>query len=285
MRRCQPGAFPQFESGVYRVARGDPAVGRMNHIREIKNMRMNRRWNAVLVITGLTVMGRAAEAQLPDLQKLHPSFYGSAEADTRSAQFYLLGMYVGMGGLGWSPYFNINGYLDRYPVGAENRSLSAVSPTVGLAYAGRTDGVSFGGGYAWVNNPDAQAPGAEGGNSNGATASLGAYHNARGSRPMHAQLLSNYNFGSKYVWARGRASVPFRNSAAHPARIGVEVVGQGGGDGPLTTNTFEAGPTLEYEWNDNLRTTGVVGYKSVGGSALPNRESAAYFKLEFALSP
>jgi hypothetical protein len=45
------------------------------------------------------------------------------------------------------------------------------------------------------------------------------------------------------------------------------------------------GPTLEYEWNDNLRTTGVVGYKSVGGSALASRESAAYFKLEFALSP
>ena len=80
-------------------------------------MRMNRRWNAVLLIAGLTVTGRAAKAQLPDLPKFHPSFYGSAEADTRSTQFYLLGMYVGMGGLGWSPYFNINGYLDRYPDG------------------------------------------------------------------------------------------------------------------------------------------------------------------------
>lgn len=248
-------------------------------------MRINSRWNGVLAIVGLAVIGRAAQAQLPDLPKLHPSFYGSAEADTRSAQFYLLGMYVGMGGLGWSPYFNVNGYLDHYPVGTEDRSLSAISPTLGLAYAGRTDGISFGGGYAWVKNPDAEAPGAEGGNSNGATASLGIYHNSRGRRPMHAQLLSNYNFGSKYVWARGRASVPFRNSAAHPARLGLEVVGQGGGDGPLTTNTFEGGPTLEYEWNENLRTTGVIGYKSVGGSAFATRESAAYFKLEFALSP
>ena len=248
-------------------------------------MKMNRRWNAVLAIVGLVVMGRAAGAQLPGTHQLHPSYYGSAEADTRSAQFYLLGMYVGTGGLGWSPYLNISGYIDHYPVVAETRTLSAVSPTVGLAYAGHTDGVSVGGGYAWVNNPDAEAPGAEGGNSSGATASLGAYHNARGSRPMHAQLLSNYNFGSKYVWARGRASVPFRNSAAHPARLGVEVVGQGGGDGPRTTNTFEVGPTFEYAWNDNLRATGVVGYKSVGGSALASRESAAYFKLEFSLSP
>jgi len=31
-------AFPHFGSGVYRIARGDPAVGRMNHIREIKTI-------------------------------------------------------------------------------------------------------------------------------------------------------------------------------------------------------------------------------------------------------
>jgi len=102
---------------------------------------------------------------------------------------------------------------------------------------------------------------------------------------MQAQLLSNYNFGSKYVWARGRASVPFRNSAAHPARLGLELVGQGGGDGARTTNSFEVGPTLEYTWTDDLRTTGVAGYKSVGGTALASRESAAYFKLEFSFSP
>ncbi|MEO8910093.1 MAG: hypothetical protein ABI408_07695 [Gemmatimonadaceae bacterium] len=249
-------------------------------------MRLNTRWTIVFAIAGVAVMGRAVAAQVPDLPKLHPSYYGSAEADTRSAQFYLLGMYVGMGGLGWSPYFNINGYLDHYPIaGAAARSLSAVSPTAGLAYAGRTDGVSFGAGYAWVHNPDSEAPGAEGGNSNGLTASFGAYHNARGSRPMHAQLLSNYNFGSKYLWARGRASVPYGRSTAHPARVGIELVGQGGGDGALTTNTLEAGPTLEYAATENLRLTGVVGYKSVGGSALASRESAAYLKLEFSFSP
>jgi hypothetical protein len=31
-------AFPHFGLGVYRIARGDPAVGRMNHIREIKTI-------------------------------------------------------------------------------------------------------------------------------------------------------------------------------------------------------------------------------------------------------
>jgi hypothetical protein len=252
-------------------------------------MKLNRHRNAVLALAalaGLTVIGRTADAQMPTL---HPSFYGSAEADTRNTQFYLLGMYVGMGGLGWSPYFNINGYVDRFRVGAgaarTTQTLSAIAPTVGLAYAGRTGGVSFGAGYAWVHNPNPLAPGAEAGNRNGVTASFGAYHNGSGRRPLHTQLLSNYNFGSQYLWARGRVSSPFGYSVAHPARIGLEVVGQGGGKNGITTNSFQVGPTLEYAWTPNFRTTGVVGYKSVGGSGLVNRESAAYFKLEFSLSP
>jgi hypothetical protein len=251
-------------------------------------MRLNKHRNAVLALAafaGLTVIGRKAEAQMP---QLHPSFYGSAEADTRNTQFYLLGMYVGMGGLGWSPFFNINGYLLDYKVGTTKRNLSAISPSVGLAYAGRTGGVSFGVGYTWVHNPVVTAVGAEGGSSNGVTASFGAYNNGSGSRPLHTQLLSNYNFGSRYLWARGRASVPFGYSVAHPARIGLEVVGQGGGKNGVTSNSFQVGPTLEYAWTPNFRTTGVIGYKTVGGSfngTSAPRQSAAYFKLEFSFSP
>jgi hypothetical protein len=244
--------------------------------------------NAVLAlatVAGLTAIGRKADAQMPPL---HPSFYGSAEADTRNTQFYLLGMYVGTGGLGWSPYFNVNGYVLDYPVNGVKRTLSAVSPSVGMAYAGSTGGVSLGVGYAWVHNAVPTAPGAEGGSSNGVTASFGAYQNGTGRRPLHTQLLSNYNFGSKYLWARGRASVPFGYSVEHPARIGLEVVGQGGGKNGITSNSFQVGPTLEYAWTPNFRTTGVVGYKNVGGNffgASSPRESAAYFKLEFSLSP
>lgn len=252
-------------------------------------MRLNRHRNAVLAVAtlaGLIPIGRTAEAQI---SQMHPSFYGSAELDTRHSQFYLLGMYVGTGGLGWSPYFNINAYALHYRVvpGLANsdRTLSAVLPTLGMAYAARRKGVSVGVGYAWVDNEDPGAPGAEGGGSNGVTASLGAYHNGTGRRPMHTQLLANYNFDSPYLWARGRASVPFRHSSRHPVRIGAEVVGQTGGEAGLKTNIFQVGPTLEYAWTPQLRTTGVVGYKSVGGSRFTSRESAAYFKLEFSFSP
>ena len=243
---------------------------------------------ALAAIAGLTTFARTAEAQL-SASDLHPSFYGSTELDTRHSQFYLLGMYVGMGGLGWTPFFNVNAYSLHYRLDREvptsDSTLSSLSPTIGMAYAGRNQGVSIGGGYAWVKNPDAGAPGAEGGGSNGATVSLGAYNNGSGRRPMHMQLLSNYNFGAKYLWARGRASVPFRNSPRHPMRIGAEIVGQGGGKDPLTSNSFQAGPTLEYTWTPHFRTTAAAGYKTVSGSRFAAREDAGYLKLEFSFSP
>lgn len=254
-------------------------------------MRLKTHRNVVIAlaaIAGLTTFARTAEGQM-SVSDLHPSFYGSTELDTRHSDFYLLGMYVGVGGLGWSPYFNINGYYLDYifspTIAKSNRTLSAWSPTLGLAYAGRRSGVSFGAGYALVNNEDAGAPGAEGGGASGVTASFGAYHSGTGSRPLHTQLLSNYNFGSRYLWARGRASVPFGHSGRHPARIGAELVGQGGGKDLRKSNSFQAGPTFEYAWTPHLRTTGVVGYKSVGGPIYASRESATYLKLEFSFSP
>ena len=254
-------------------------------------MRLNTRKNALIalaIVAGLTTAVGTAAAQR-SVSDLHPSFYGSTELDTRHSDFYLLGVYVGVGGLGWSPYFNVNGYYLDYifspTLPKSDRTLSAWSPTLGLAYAGRRSGVSFGGGYAFVNNEDAGAPGAEGGGATGATASLGAYHSGSGKRPLHTQLLSNYNFGSQYVWARGRASVPFGHSIKHSARIGAEVVGQGGGKAARKSNTFQVGPTLEYEWTPAFRTTGAIGYKSVGGPIYATRESGTYLKLEFSFSP
>jgi hypothetical protein len=247
--------------------------------------RIRRALFALATVTGLTGFARNANAQLG---QFHPTLYGSAEADTRNSQFYLAGLYVGMGGLGWSPYFNANGLLLHYrpvPTIDATENLTSVSPTLGLAYAGRSGGVSFGGGYTWVNHENPAAPGAESGGKSGATASFGAYSNGARRRAMRSQLLANYNFGSHYAWVRARASVPFGNSNRHPARIGAEVVGQGGGLNGITTNSFQAGPTFEYAWNQNFRTTVAGGYKNVGGTAFSNRDNAGYIKLEFSLSP
>jgi hypothetical protein len=250
-------------------------------------MKLTRNHNAffgLAALAGVSVIGRTAEAQL---SQFHPSVYGSADIGTRHSQFYLLGLYVGVGGLGWSPYFNVNGYSLHYRLdvttSSSDRTLSAVSPTLGMAYASRRSGVAFGAGYAWVDNEDPGAPGAEGGGTTGVTGSLGAYHSGTGRRPMRTQFLSNYNFDSRYLWVRGRASVPFR-STRHPARVGLEVVGQGGGRDGRTSSSFAVGPTFEYGWTPKLRTTGGVGSRWIDDG--PGRERRdGYLKLEFSFSP
>jgi hypothetical protein len=256
---------------------------------ERRKMKRNRHRIAVLALVGLAGLSGFARNSYAQ-SSIHPSLYGSTEFDTRGEQFYLLGLYVGMGGLGWSPYFNINAYHLKYPIRVtattdRKATLNAVSPTIGLAYAGGHSGVSFGVGYSWSSNEDPAAIGAESGGSNGMTASFGAYNNGRGTRSLHTQLLSNYNFGSHYLWARARGSVPFGRSISHPARVGLEFVGQGGGKNGRRSNSFQVGPTLQYSWTPNFQTTGVVGWKNSGGSGSFPRDNAAYFKLEFSLSP
>ena len=253
-----------------------------------KTMQLNRYRTALfasVTLIGSAALPRNADAQLG---QFHPTAYGSTEVDTRHSQFFLGGLYLGVGGLGWSPFLNVNGYSLSYrPVASIDKTsnLTAVSPTVGLAYAGRSGGVSFGGGYTWVDNENAAAPGAESGGKTGATASVSAYSVGSRRRSLRTQLLANYNFGSHYTWARGRASVPFRSSPRHPMRLGAEVVGQGGGITGNYTNAFSVGPTFEYGWSQNFRTTLAGGYKSVGGTVFPARDNASYVKLEFSLSP
>ncbi len=239
---------------------------------------------ALLTVAGMTTFASNAQAQL---SQLHPTVYGSTEFDTRHSQFYLLGLYLGVGGLGWSPYFNTSGYLLHYkpiPTLDAVENMMSVSPTLGLAYAGRTGGVSVGGGYTWVRNENPAAPGAESGGKSGATASLGAYSIGFGRRGLRTQLLANYNFGAHYAWARARTSVPIGRSARHPVRFGAEVIGQGGGLSGNTSNSWQLGPTFEYSWTRNLRTTFAGGWKTVGGTLFPDRDNAGYFKLEFSLS-
>jgi len=246
-------------------------------------MRLKSHRTALLAMAaafaGSIAIAPAAQGQL---SQLHPSFYGSAEWDTEDSQFYLLGMYVGVAKLGWSPYLNVNGYHLRYDDLGVTKKLSAISPTLGLAYAGTRGGFSFGGGYTWVDYTDPTLPGAEGGASSGPHAAFGAYRDGSGDRPIRTQFLSNYNFGAKYLWTRLR----FSKSITERTRLGLELIGQGGGENGSHSNTFKVGPTIEFQVSDALRLGGVVGYKTTGGTRFPNeRQNAAYFKLEFSLSP
>jgi len=243
-------------------------------------MRLNSHCTALLAVAafaGTFAIAPAAEGQLAGI---HPSFYGSGEVDTKDNEFYLVGMYLGISKLGWSPYANVNGYRLNY-VGPQSE-LSAFSPTLGFAHAARKGGYSLGAGYTWSDADDPSAPGSEGGGASGIHAAVGAYRNGSGDRPLRTQFLSNYNLGSRYVWTRLRSSVPM----GEKARVGAEIVGQGGGKDGSYSNSFKVGPTFEYQVSDNFRSGAVVGYKTTGGTRLPaGRESSPYFKLEFSFSP
>ncbi len=100
-------------------------------------MRLTTHRSAVIAfaaIASLTMAARSAEAQLPKLSEFHPSFYGSTELDTRHSQFYLLGVYVGMGGLGWSPFFNANAYSLHYRLLRDVPASEATAPPPALAH-------------------------------------------------------------------------------------------------------------------------------------------------------
>ena len=73
--------------------------------------------------------------------------------------------------------------------------------------------------------------------------------------------------------------------ARHPKRIGAEVVGQGGGKDGSKSNSFQVGPTFEYGWTPQFRTTLAGGWKTVGGPIFTSRDNATYAKLEFSFSP
>lgn len=253
----------------------------MNLPPEMK-MRLKSRCTVLLSVMALARMFAFAPAAQAQIAGFHPSFYGSGEWDTKESQFYLLGIYAGVSKLGWSPYLNVNAYRLSYDANGSQSDLSALAPTLGIAHAARRGGFSVGGGYTWTDSEDAGAPGAEGGGKSGVHVAVGAYRSGRGERPLRTQFLSNYNLGSRYLWTRLRSSVPMGDRT----RVGAELVGQGGGNDGSYSNEFKLGPTLEYQWSDNFRSGAVVGYKTMGGTRLPDgRESAPYFKLEFSFSP
>ena len=98
------------------------------------------------------------------------------------------------------------------------QSLSAVSPTIGLAYAGRTGGVSFGVGYTWVDNPN---PARQEQRAAEATVSRELRRLSQWSRLAFVppQFLSNYNFGSQYLWTLSADQFRSGTSTTHPARV------------------------------------------------------------------
>lgn len=214
-------------------------------------------------------------------QSLDPSFSLDANFDTKGSNFYGAGMYLGLpSSSAWSPYIDLYSYYLNYPAGATRGSLQAFAPTVGLSYSSGRSSVNFGVGYAFVSKNTGPSINTERGGESGVTASFGAHTTGPGERPYKAEFLSNYNFGSDYLWTRARASVPFGYSTRHPSRIGLELGGQGSSHNGVRSHAFSFGPVFETKLTPQL------GFTVAGGPKFYDRGGhGAYLSLGLSISP
>lgn len=240
-------------------------------------MKFNHNWIGRAAIAAALLAPLAAHAQA-----LNPSFSLDADFDTKGSNFYGAGMFLGLPSTSaLSPYIDLYTYYLNYPAGATRGSIHAFNPTVGLSYSTGRSSVNAGIGYAFVSK-SAGVPtlNTERGGESGVTASFGAHTTGTGERPYKAELLANYNFGSDYLWSRGRASVPMGYSVTHPSRIGFEVVGQGANHAGASSHSFSFGPVLETKLTPHLGFTVSAGpkFNSSGGSS-------AYLSLSLGINP
>ena len=215
-------------------------------------------------------------------QALHPSFGLDANFDTKGSNFYGAGMYLGLpSNSAWSPYIDLYAYYLNFPGGAKRGSVQAFAPTVGLQHTSNRTSVNFGVGYAFVSKSGTSPSiNSERGGESGVTASFGVHNTGPGERPYKAEFLSNYNFGSDYLWTRARGTVPIGYSTTHPARVGLEVTGQGSNHNGVSTHAFSFGPVLQYGLTPQLGFTVSAGPKFVSRGG-----TAAYLSLGLSINP
>jgi hypothetical protein len=248
----------------------------------MKSNNIGTRGFIAVIAVGIALASVPVSAQTP---QINPSVYGDAEFDTQHSQFYLAGLYIGVGGQGWTPYANANVYHLNFRSGGATQSLTGFSPSVGLSYDNGGSGYSFGVGYTWVNTQTPITFNTQTGGENGVTASFGLHANSPSARGTRTELLGDYNFGAHYLWSRARGSIPVGYSTVHPTRVGLEFIAQGGGKSGATSHSFSVGPTLEQKWTPNFSTTLAGGAKFNGSAGTTASNTAAYVSLEFSISP
>lgn len=215
----------------------------------------------------LTVTTTPAHAQ---------AIFGAAELDDDETQLYLIGGAWAPGGLGWKPFGSVVAYHLRFDLGPADESRNVVVPTLGLMNSQQTHSLSLGLGYAF-SDEDVDEPiliGAESGD--GIVASFGYDYWGDGNRM--AQLLGSFNFGTEFLWTRGRAG--WRLTPTSPLFVGGEAGILGGGNASAFIAQF--GPLIEWRFSPQFRLTGSAGLK-VGVAEVEG--NAAYGRLEFLWLP
>lgn len=205
------------------------------------------------------------------------AIYGAAEVDDDEFRMFFLGGSWGLPGMGWHPYVSVSAFNLSFPGGTGGRlSRNVFVPSVGLVNRMPDQSFNFGVGHAFADEDDGTPLLVQAESGDGVVASFGWNHWGTGNHAV--QALASYNFGTEFLWTRGRASRPLTTTS--PLWVGGEVAVLGGGDSNAYLAQF--GPTLEYRVNPQFRFGGSAGLKT-GISNVDG--SAVYGRLEFLWLP
>jgi len=221
-----------------------------------------RRLITTLVLLSFFVPGTAASQAV----------FGAAEVHQDETTLFLLGASFSPGGLGWKPY----GAVTAYNLSFASTTRDAVVPSVGLVNALPDQSLRFGVGYAFADTDTDDPILVAGESGSGVVGSFGWDYWGAGNRMT--QLLASYNFGTQFLWTRGRAAVPLADGS--PLWVGGEAAVLGGGSPSSYVAQF--GPMVEWRFSPQFRLGASAGLK-VGISNNPG--NAAYGRLEFLWLP
>lgn len=249
-------------------------------------MRRVRHCMTAAVLGGLTVLGAAFAPSL-HAQGLEVTSFGTAEWDSDDVSIYLLGASVTPEGLGLKPTAGLQAYRVEYESAdlfgnPDEVDVWTVAPNVGLKY--RTGGGAYQArvGYAFRFGDDDEDEIAIGDAPFGASEDgivTSAQADIWGTNPLDFQAIGSYNFGSEYLWSRGRSTarlMRFDNGGS--LRLGGEVVWQGFvEDDTEDYSALQFGPVLSWHVRPETILTVGGGWKDVED----DDETHGYFKLEF----
>lgn len=221
-----------------------------------------------LAVAATVAAGRvAAQADL--------TVYGSAAVDGAETNIQLIGGTARFGGAGLAPEVGLQAYHLGFDAGSENRTVWAVTPSVGASYRLPVGQVGARVGYSFQSEDDGGVPVFEGeGGGSGVMAS--AQGNYWGPGP-ELQGIVSYNFGSDYLWSNAQALVPVAQvGPGSKLSAGGEVVWQGStksGGG----NAIQLGPVVKLSTGHNFSVNAGAGWKTFGGGS--TRDDTWYARI------
>ena len=242
-------------------------------------MTKRRLWTAATAALVLLI-----SAAQPAAAQLHWTVVGVGEFDTEDVVLVLGGVSVSRGGTGWSPVAGVQVSWLQYPtINDDTREIIGIVPSIGLRNGFDGGSFQFRVGYAFreandedddvlVGVPPVAADVGDDGIVN--YAQLDYW----GTGSLNAQLIASYNYGSEFLWSRGRLTQRlFDLGGGGHIRAGGEAAYLNGDE----FDAWQVGGVVGFHAGGGTIINGGIGRKFASG----NVRDATYVRAEIVLTP